>query len=104
MPGVYVRIQNYMNELENSPKIKNFIQGTLWKDLRQEFDGKIVLPLHLHFDDYEPDNSLGSHHTEHALGALCATIPCLPPEFQSSLDNIFSLTLYVSTGSPLGIE
>ncbi|KAJ1530228.1 hypothetical protein ONE63_005155 [Megalurothrips usitatus] len=80
-------IRDYLNSLDDS-KVANNVQGDLWKELRSSFDneGKFVLPLHLEFDDY----------TEHSLGALYATIPCLPPQIQSSLDNIFLFTSFES--------
>ena len=72
--------------------------GQLWQKLKApyEAEGKFVLPLNIEFDDYEPDNALGSHSGEHSLGALYADIPCLPPTIQSSLDNMFLLSLFES--------
>lgn len=100
LPGVYHAILGYMEALENENnwKKRNFVQGSLWSNVSAPFkaDGKIVLPLHLEFDDYEPDNALGSHHTEHSVGSLCVTIPCLPPEFQSALGNMFLFTVFES--------
>ena len=55
-----------------------------------------MLPLNIEFDDYEPDNGMGSHQGEHSLGGLYAKLMCLPPQFQSSLDNMFLLSIFES--------
>ncbi|KAJ1529984.1 hypothetical protein ONE63_006712 [Megalurothrips usitatus] len=94
--GMFHSIREYVDRLGNDDRVSNFVQGTLWRELGLPFnqEGKFVLPLHLEYDDYEPDNAIGSHHTAHSLGALCATIPCPPPELQSQLDNMFTLTIF----------
>ncbi|KAE8739106.1 hypothetical protein FOCC_FOCC015398 [Frankliniella occidentalis] len=57
----------------------------------------IVLPLTLSFDDYEPDNVLGSHAGVHKVGAAYFEISCLQPEFQGALENKFLALLFHST-------
>ncbi|KAJ1521808.1 hypothetical protein ONE63_003443 [Megalurothrips usitatus] len=97
LPGMLDNINEYVNALHDG-KIMNFVQGELWSDLRVKFDqeGKFVLPIHLEYDDYGPDNALGSHRTDHSTGALYASIPCLPPELQSCLGNMFLFTTFES--------
>ncbi|KAJ1521816.1 hypothetical protein ONE63_003451 [Megalurothrips usitatus] len=80
---------DYVDCLENDRVIRNFIQGKLWKKLKAQFRGQVVLPLFLHFDDYDPNSALGSHANSHSLGALYAFIPCLPPQLRSRIENMF---------------
>ena len=98
LPGTFKAITDYMLKLNNddSGKVSNFVQGDLWKQISASYrnEGKFVLPLNAEFDDYEPDNALGSHQGEHSLGGLYARLMCLPPQFQSSLDNMFLLSIF----------
>ena len=73
----------------------NFIQGEIWKKQRANFkkDG-VVLPLFTYCDDVETGNALGSHAGINAVGAGYAMIPCLPPNFQSSLQSITVCDLF----------
>lgn len=84
----------YMNELfeagNNSDIVSNFIQGSYWRDLVQTYyQNEVVVPLILYFDEFEVNNALGSHAGVNKLGAFYCTIPCLPIQFQSKLENIF---------------
>lgn len=97
LPNVFCSITEYLEKLSHQGKISNFVQGTLWKHQCSAFaEGQVVLPLNIEFDDFEPDNVLGSHHGSHSFGALYAVLPCLPPEHQSALDNIFLFCLFES--------
>ncbi|XP_070525543.1 uncharacterized protein [Cardiocondyla obscurior] len=68
----------------------------MWKKVKLNFSNKIVLPIILYFDDFEINNSLGSHRNIHKLGALYFTIACLPFEYSSMLENIFLSQLHNS--------
>jgi len=54
----------------------------------------IDLPLFVYFDDVEVNNPLRSHSGK--LGAIYATLPCLPPECRFLLKNIFLVLLFES--------
>lgn len=54
------------------------------------------MPLFLYFDDFEINNALGSHAGNNKLGAIYTSLPCLPPEYSSSLENIFLACLFKS--------
>ena len=49
------------------------------------------------FDDFESGNALGSHAGIHKLGAVYASIPCLPPEYGSLIENIILVLLFHSS-------
>ncbi|KAK3932754.1 Thymine dioxygenase JBP1 [Frankliniella fusca] len=97
--GVLSQILSYMDKLSvENYVLENVVQGDLWKKkIKPLFQGKLVIPLTFSFDDYDPDNVLGSHADVHKLGAGYLEIPCLPPEFQGSLDNKFLAILFHSS-------
>ena len=97
LPGVLDQIKSHHAYLEEEYKngvISNFIQGKLWKQKLQNYSGKFVIPLFLYFDDFEVNNPLGSHAGIHKLGALYYSLPSLPPEYQSSIENVFLTLLF----------
>lgn len=72
----------YMSQLSRTGEnvaIENFIQGTYWRSRLSQRQGKTVIPLFIFFDDYETGNALGSRAGLHKLGAVYASVPCLPP-------------------------
>ena len=96
--GIFNTMTEYLQSLSNdtSGKVLNFVQDELWQKLKAPFADKIVFLINLEFDDYEPDNPLGSHHGDHSLGGLYASLPCLPPELFSVLDNMFLVCIFES--------
>lgn len=91
---------DYMISLNRSGEniaIENFIQGTFWRSKMCQRQGKTIIPIFIFFDDYETGNALGSRAGQHKLGAVYASIPCLPPCRASALRNIFLLLLFHST-------
>ncbi|XP_036320474.1 uncharacterized protein LOC118734989 [Rhagoletis pomonella] len=91
IPGVFKSVHNnYCNLMSNDKIITNFVQGKLWRNKVKSFSPhKIVLPLFLYFDDFEINNPLGSHSGIQKLGGLYFSIPCLPPEMNSLIENVF---------------
>lgn len=88
-PNVLRDILAYVKSLENDPDvIQNFVQSKLWLEKRKSFSpDDIVIPLHTFYDDCQCNNPLGSHADK--LGCTYVQIPCLPPECQSAVENIF---------------
>lgn len=72
----------------------NLVQGALWRRKICAYKRKIVFPVLLSFDDYETNNALGSHAGVAKCGATYIHIPCIPPEYQSELQNIFLFILF----------
>ncbi|CAG9818760.1 unnamed protein product [Phaedon cochleariae] len=73
----------------------NIIQGSLWKSKRPNTDD-LVFPLLIYFDEFEVGNPLGSHSGINKLGAVYASVPLIPLEFQSKLSSIFLCMLFHS--------
>nr|XP_049693403.1 uncharacterized protein LOC126053965 [Helicoverpa armigera] len=96
LKGVIKETFDYVNGL-NSNCLQNFVQGNYWRSVIEQYDGKLVFPLFMYFDDYETGNVLGTHSGIHKLGAVYVSVACMPPDRTSSLDNIFLALLFHST-------
>lgn len=94
LPNILDESLTFMNALENQKLIINFIQGSFWKERKTLLAPKIVLPLFLHFDDYETNNPLGSHAGVSKCCAVYVSIPGLPDYMRSKLPNIFLFVLF----------
>lgn len=103
LPGVLKTILDYTDNLRKEKGvISNFIQGKLWQHkIHRFFQGKTVFPLFVYYDDLEVCNLLESHASFRKLGAVFYSIPCLPPQFLSQLQNIFLALLFHSTDRSL---
>jgi hypothetical protein len=77
--------------------ISHFLQGSSWQSRKRFHEGKVVIPIFLHFDDFEPLNPLGAHSSIQKLGAVYASLPGLPIEFVSKLQNIFLVLIFHSS-------
>lgn len=95
-PGILDSIIQYMDDLGADKKyLRNVIQGDLW--LKKYHDpGKIIIPLHFYFDEFETRNPLGSHTGEEKLDGAYVSIACLPPHLSAKLKNIFISTIFHS--------
>lgn len=97
LPGVFSSVSAHLARLyAENQVIENFVQCNLWKKKLKHFEGKIVFPLFLYFDDFEVNNPLGSHAKVSKLGGVYYSIPCFPPEVGSLLENIFVAALFYS--------
>lgn len=73
--------------------ITNIIQTSFWKSKIANKES-ITLPLFLYEDAFETANPLGSHAGIYKLNGVYVSIPCLPPDLYSKLNNIFLAQLY----------
>lgn len=100
LPGVYNDIMKYV-ENETSSQAQDILtsvyQGNLWKNVQTHFTGKVVLPILLFFDDFEPCNPLGSRAGIYKIGATYVSLACTPPQYASLLDNILLAQLFFSS-------
>lgn len=97
LPGVLSSLCTYLGSLENDILSCNIVQGDLWKLLKSDktiSDDELLLPLVIYFDEFETCNPLGPRAGIHKLGAVYASIPCLPPQVISQLENIFLVQLF----------
>uniref|UniRef100_A0ABD2X758 Uncharacterized protein n=1 Tax=Trichogramma kaykai TaxID=54128 RepID=A0ABD2X758_9HYME len=73
----------YMKDLieDKSGKITNFVQGELFKQYRNNFKNKkVTVPIRVTFDDYEPNNVIGSHAGDQKLCSGYFNFLCLLPK------------------------
>ncbi|CAG5073528.1 Protein of unknown function [Cotesia congregata] len=97
LPNIFESILDYMGTLSDESSIhQNVLKGQLWKVKKKSIGDKLLLPLVLYHDDYETNNPLGSHRGLAKTGAVYINIPCLPPNLQSNLENIFVPLLFNS--------
>ncbi|XP_058985030.1 uncharacterized protein LOC131805637 [Musca domestica] len=85
-------VVSYISDLKlrDQNVIYNFIQSTLWHELNQNDDLSILcIPMFVYFDEFEPDNALGSHAGFQKLGGVYVKFPCIPEYLQSKLSHIF---------------
>lgn len=92
-----------MNALQNNRNsFCNFIQGHFWKDKIKTLKDKVVIPFNLYFDDWEPDNALGSHKKMNAIAATYVTFPTIPKKYSSYLENILVVQLFKTKDKMFG--
>ncbi|KAE9528505.1 hypothetical protein AGLY_012076, partial [Aphis glycines] len=97
LPGVLNTAQNFLNNRTNSSVLSSFVDGSTWKNIESKFSNKIVFLIFLYYDDADMGNPLGPHSGIHKMGCIYYTIPAFPPEYLSSLDNIFVAFLFHSS-------
>lgn len=96
LPNVFESTLNFMNTLNEKTELVNFVQGSYWKTKCSNHAGKLVIPFHLYFDDWEPDNALGSHRKLNSIAATYILFPTLPKHVSSLLENILVVQLFKS--------
>lgn len=95
LPEVLEETFNYINDIDSSKEvICNLVQSKLWDKIKTDDQTSLTLPLVLFFDDYECNNPLGTRKVVVKCGAVYVSLPCLPPEMQSKLENIFLFVLF----------
>ncbi|XP_031329046.1 uncharacterized protein LOC116160057 [Photinus pyralis] len=96
IPGVLKTILDFIDKETNSLWISSIFNTQLWNKVKINFQKKIVIPLIMYFDDYECGNPLGTHAGVHKIGAVYFSIPAIPPQFASRLENHFLWGLFYS--------
>lgn len=95
LPNVFKLVNQYMDDSSNNKEVlSSFLDGSTWKNMRAKFKKQFVFPIFLYYDDVEMGNPLGSHSGIHKMGCVYYTVAGLPPEYLSSLDNIFPAFLF----------
>lgn len=89
MPNVFDEIMKTQNREIVDGFYSNLIDGELWKRLLDKFEGKIVVPIYLYYDDFQPDSALSPHAKASKLGAYYYSFPTLPDYLATNLKNIF---------------
>jgi len=74
----------------------NSLQGNLWKNVKLKFSNNVVFPLYIFYDDFEPNNPLGSKSGLYKIGAIYVSVVSVPIQYASLLENIFLTQLCYS--------
>lgn len=100
--NIFEKTCKYIDTLINddNSEIYNIVQTHFWKS-KISNSTSINIPLFLYEDGFEVANPLGSHAGIYKLCGMYVSIPCLPPELYSKLDNIFLVQLYHADDSKL---
>lgn len=94
LPDVFTIINNNMKKLcLNDMIISNIVQSQMWKSKIKGREDDIIFPLILYFDELELGNPLGSRAALQKIAAFYLTIPIIPSQFNSQLENIFLIQL-----------
>lgn len=97
MGNIFQETLDNTEALESQTVYFNFVNGSLYKSKKEKIgSGKIVLPFFLYSDDFEINNPLGSHATEHSMCAFYYSFPTLPQHLLSNLHFIFVAALIKS--------
>jgi len=95
--NLFNQIMTYYNNLtskNDNNLISSFVQSEVWKSKLSKNPDKIILPIFLYYDDFGVNDPLGSHAGSQKLGAVYFSIPCIPRELISSLDDIYLVLLF----------
>lgn len=95
LPNFYDTLMSYTEQAkDNDEFITSYIASKCWEKKQQHFEGKIVFPLALYVDDFEPNNALGSHKSLYKMGGVYFTLPALPQHIASQLKNVFVTSIH----------
>lgn len=90
LPNVFEKIEEHTKIIRQGQKLNHFINGKLWKEKLKHFDdNQTVIPYFLYFDGAQVNNPLGPHCRKGLLNFNYITLPTIPTEYQSRLENIF---------------
>lgn len=96
LSSTLTHMNNLMRMARSRPDfliIQNLIQCSHWIQKRSKYrEDDIVIPLCASGDDVDVNNPLGAHSGK--VGTMYISIPCLPPEVCSQIDNLFLILIY----------
>lgn len=95
LPNVFHQILKNTEDIRSQNKLNHFITGNLWKEkLKNYGDDEIVIPYNFYVDGAQLNNSLGPHTAKGLENFNYITLPTIPAEYQSRLENIFVASLF----------
>lgn len=97
LPGVFEKTQQFATIVSKERDITHFLNASVWKDKLKAFKSTdTVIPFHLHIDDTQVNNALGSHRSKGLETCCYYSFPSIPPQYTSRLENIFAAQLFSS--------
>lgn len=102
LPGVFHLTQQFANEVSKDHNLSHFLNGSVWKKKLKSFSATdIVIPFHLHIDDTQVNNALGTHRSKGLETCCYYSFPSIPPQYSSRLENVFAAQLLPSEANKL---
>lgn len=94
-PQVLDSMLDYQSKIDSSTEsnFSSYLNSTHWKEAKEKFPGKHVLPIFLYNDDFGPDDGLSPHGGSNKVSAYYCSFPSLPPQYRSLIQNIHVLML-----------
>lgn len=96
LPNVLETILDHQENLLNNQRehaFRNIVDGTLWREIVEEYPNEKVVPIFLYEDDFNPDNALGPHIKTTNLSMFYLLFPTLLNYCQASIDNIIPIMI-----------
>lgn len=95
LPRVFELTQKYSQEVAKDKNISHFTNAEVWKEKLKSYESKeTVIPFHLHVDETQINNALGSHRSVGLETCTYYSFPTIPPQYSSRLENIFAAQLF----------
>lgn len=88
-PNVLSRTLENMSQLEQEDTLKNVVNGSLWKSIKEKAGDKVIVPYFLYSDEAEMNDAIGAHSGTHKVCCIYYSFPTIPSHLLSRLDNIF---------------
>lgn len=88
-------ILNYIEIIERTPHVNNFIQCDLWKQKKSLYPNNTLIPYFMYLDDFGINNALGSKSSKNSVCNFYYSFPCLPKK-SSKFNEIFLLSSVLS--------
>lgn len=90
LPKVFEKVEAHTHSLRQDQRLNHFIKGKIWNKKLEHFKQEdTVIPYFLYVDGAQVNNALGSHTKKGLLSFNYITLPTLPSEYQSKLENMF---------------
>lgn len=96
LPHILEKTLSNIEKLERKTTICNFVNGKIWKKIREKYGDKHIIPFHVYMDGFEVNNPLSSHRGFHSIVGVYYSFPTLPVEYSSKLENLFIAMLFKS--------
>jgi hypothetical protein len=87
----YLKMKEYYRKVINSDTLKNFINGTFWKNTIIKYPTKNMLPFFLFYDEFVYGNQLSKKKGATSIAGFYTLFPTMPPELRSKINSILTV-------------
>lgn len=79
---------DFIKNSECDPDVNNFTKGKLWKEKKEMYTDKLIIPYFIYTDDFCVNNPLGSKNRNQSICIVYYSFPTFATK-SSQLDNVF---------------